>query len=149
MARVDQPITYTQWADEKGYPTQYFYQFILDLWRRTGGSTDIDLTSIVQNIALSSDSGSGVAERTTFQHETSANYTVSGSYDIETVICTNTSNITITLPTVVEGQEVIVNRKGTGGVTISGSILGESSQVIPLQYDSAHLLALSSDWGVI
>jgi len=40
MAKYNAPITYTQWADKEGKPTPWFYQFIKDLWERTGGFSD-------------------------------------------------------------------------------------------------------------
>ena len=45
MGKADAPFTVTTWVDENGRPTRYFYQLILDLWRRTGeyNSTDDDL----------------------------------------------------------------------------------------------------------
>ena len=35
MARGDAPFTWTQWIDKVGKPTRFFYQAILDLWRRS------------------------------------------------------------------------------------------------------------------
>jgi len=40
VARTDSIVTFTDWIDKKGRPTQYFYQLILSLWRKTGGNFD-------------------------------------------------------------------------------------------------------------
>ena len=41
VANVDQPISVSQWiVPETGRPNRYFYQFMLDLWKRTGASAD-------------------------------------------------------------------------------------------------------------
>jgi carbon monoxide dehydrogenase subunit G len=40
MTIVDPPVTWARWVEESGYPTQYFFQMLLDLWQRTGGETD-------------------------------------------------------------------------------------------------------------
>ena len=53
MAKVDIPLTVNKWIDtETGKPTRFFYQFVLDLWKRTGGSTDeIEVTADFQIFA--------------------------------------------------------------------------------------------------
>ena len=38
MAEVDEPFSFVEWVDKDGKPTQYFYQLMLGLWRKTGGS---------------------------------------------------------------------------------------------------------------
>ena len=151
MARVDAPITYTKWADANGMPTQYFYQLILDLWRKTGGSSDIDIVSIVQNISQVSPRQSSGKESRVFQTEVSSNYTITGDFTHEIVICTNTSAITITMPLHYEEAQATVIRGGTGGVTIDGNgtnIVGEATQAIPLQYDAAHMFGTSTEWAL-
>lgn len=139
MARVDAPITYTPWVNKDGRPTAWFYQFINSLWVKTGGSIDESLSTV--------------------QVSTATSYTVTGQNGHEIVTCTNASgvDITITLATLAEKDEVTVIRKGAGvknagGVTIDGNgatILGESTQTLPLQYDAPHMLALSDEWGLI
>lgn len=42
---ANDPIEWTQWIDKDGKPTAYFFQFILDLWRR-GDGEDISLAQI-------------------------------------------------------------------------------------------------------
>lgn len=68
----------------------------------------------------------------------------------DTIICTNTSAITITLPLSPKvNNRVTVIRAGTGAVTINGNgetILGETTQVMPMQYDAADMVFTSADW---
>ncbi len=49
MARGDAPLTYTRWIDDNGHPTQFFYQFLLDLWRR-GDDEDSSLVGPLAQI---------------------------------------------------------------------------------------------------
>jgi len=152
MARADIPIAYTKWSNEDGTPSKYFFQLVLSLWERTGSSQDIDLTTFITNITLSSTISRSKA-KTIHQDEVSADYTITGSFDLEIITTTNSStSITITMPNHYEGAEVIVNRGGVGGVTVSGggtNILGLASQSIPFQHDSAHFLGKSAEWGLI
>lgn len=134
MARVDAPITYTPWVNKDGRPTAWFYQFINSLWVKTGGSIDESLSTV--------------------QVSTATSYTVTGQNGHEIVVCTNASgvDITITLATLAEKDEVTVIRNGAGGVTINGNganILGESTQALPLQYDAPHMVATATDWALI
>lgn len=68
----------------------------------------------------------------------------------DTYDCTNTSAITITLPAdpPVNGRISII-RAGTGAVTIDGNgetITGETTQILPSQYDAADLVYGSTEW---
>lgn len=38
MAEVDPPLSHLQWIDERGYLTPFAQNFLLDLWRKIGGS---------------------------------------------------------------------------------------------------------------
>ena len=71
----------------------------------------------------------------------------------DVVVCTNTSAITITLPIAPDlNSRIEVIRAGTGAVTIGGNgetILGETTQTIPLQYDSANMLYTNSGWLLV
>ena len=84
-----------------------------------------------------------------YQTEVTADYTTTGSYDQEIVICNNTSAITITLQLLIAEKRVTVIRAGTGAVTIDGdgaTITGVSTQTLPLQYDAADMTASSVEW---
>jgi len=41
VAKVDPPLAGVKWINENGMPDQYFFQLILDLWLRSGGTTDL------------------------------------------------------------------------------------------------------------
>ena len=140
MARVDAPISYTQWMGKDGKPSRWFYQFIQSLWEKTGGSSDFDLADDVIPYVV-----------TTLQLETAVSYTITGTFDHEIVTCTNTTAITITMPTHVEDKQVTVIRGGTGAVTIAGNgtnIVGSANQTLPLQHDAAHMFGKVSEWGL-
>jgi len=68
----------------------------------------------------------------------------------DTLVCTNTSAVTITLPaSPALNSRISVIRAGTGAVTISGNgetILGESTQSMPSQYDAADMVYTSTGW---
>jgi len=119
LRRVDSPVN-TQWAENNGRPTRFFYQLILDLWRRTPE-----------------------------QHEVTADHTVTGEFNHEIVVCTNTVDITVTMPGLTEGLQVTVIRAGTGGVTVDGdgtNIIGAATQILGAQYDAPHMIGSSSEW---
>ena len=40
MAIVDATLSNTKWVEEDGRPTQYFFNFMLNMWRRTGSYAD-------------------------------------------------------------------------------------------------------------
>jgi len=84
-----------------------------------------------------------------FQQPVTADYQTTGNHDWEVVICNNTSDITITLHPLIEGDKVSVIRANTGAVTIDGNgftIIGESTQAIALQYDAPLLVASKTEW---
>ena len=52
MARLpDAPFNWTQWIDKVGKPTQYFYQLILDLWRRVDDIESAQNDSLLAQLA--------------------------------------------------------------------------------------------------
>ena len=84
-----------------------------------------------------------------FQQEVTADYTTTGKHDYEIVICNNTTPITITLHTLVAQDRVSVVRAGVGRVTVDGNgfnIIGDSTLVLPTQYDAPLLVASSTEW---
>jgi hypothetical protein len=107
---------------------RYFQKVVYDLWQRTGGSADaVSVTQV----------------------EKTANYTTTGDFGHEIVVCTNTTAITITLQTLVEKALVTVIRAGTGAVTVDGgssNIQGQATQNMPRQYDAASMVASSTEW---
>ena len=148
---ADAPITYTKWATEDGKPTRYFYQLILDLWTKTGGSNDVDFVTLFQTINQTSPAGGNVDGQTVNQAETSTDYTISGDFDLEIVTVTGTAAVTVTMPVHYEGAEVIVTKGGTGRVTVEGNgtnIMGLASQELVMQNDSAHMYGKSAEWGL-
>ncbi|KKM71098.1 hypothetical protein LCGC14_1434040 [marine sediment metagenome] len=45
MARGDAPFTWSKWIEDTGHPTRFFYQLILDLWKR-GDDEDSSLVGL-------------------------------------------------------------------------------------------------------
>ena len=81
--------------------------------------------------------------------ETSTDLTTASASRTQTIICNNTSAITITLQPLRSGDRVTVVRAGTGAVTLDGNgtnIIGASTQIMPTQYDAAHLIASTIEW---
>lgn len=89
--------------------------------------------------------------RTTLSYSTNVteDYQVTGQFLHETVICNNTSAVTVTLPARTEGARVTVIRAGTGAVTINGdgtNIVGSATKALATQYDADELIASSTEW---
>ena len=153
MATIDPPITYTKLVDERGHPTRYFYQFLLDQWNRSGGSTGSGNTTILQGTQFQSPPQSSTP-KTEFQVETAIDYSVTGDFDREVVVTTNAigTSITITMPVFYETANVEIIRAGLGQVTIDGNgtdITGLAMQDLPMQYDAANMLGSASEWVLI
>lgn len=150
MARVDAPITRTVWVGVDGKPTPWFYQFIKDLWTRTGGFSDT--VSINETVTSTLQLGGG-REESVYQTDVSSDYTVTGSFDHEIVNCTNAvgTTITITMPNLYEGAKVTVIRSGVGNVAVTSSdgILGQTTQYLPMQYDAASMRGTTSQWVLV
>ena len=53
MAQVDEPFSFVEWIEKDGRPTQYFYQLMLSLWKKTGSSDTLlsSDTKAIQDIA--------------------------------------------------------------------------------------------------
>lgn len=79
----------------------------------------------------------------------SASFTLTNQYKY--IICNNTTNITVTLPTPsgYAGKDFNIKRKNTGLVTISGTIDGASSILLNYQYASATLVSDGSTWNLM
>lgn len=80
--------------------------------------------------------------------EISGDYTTTGNYNHETVICNNSSAITVTLQSLNLGDKVTIIR-GNGAVTINGggsTVVGSSTHSLATRYDAASLTASSSEW---
>ena len=68
------------------------------------------------------------------------------------IVCNNTGNITITLPTLASNIRITVIRANSGGVTIDGdgtNISGASTKVLSSQYDAADILGTTLQWLLI
>lgn len=141
MAVTEPPPTYTPLAelDEFGNLIRFspiWLRWFTDLSSRTGG-----------------EGSTNVSTDTAFQIAVTANYTVTGDFDLEIVDCNNTvgTTITITMPTHVRGDEVIVTRGGLGSVKVNGGstdIIGARTHFLPFQHDSAHMYGKASEWGL-
>ena len=94
----------------------------------------------------------GSSENSKAVYEASADYQVAGNVGEEIIICTNTSPITVTLPTIPKnGQIVVVKRQGAGGVTVSGTIDGAQDLIIRNRYEAPQLVYsnAASEWSKI
>lgn len=125
--------------------------FVINLTPETiQDSSTLDyLNRFLHDLWFGLTNGTGIAGGRTVQIEVTADYTTTGRFDHEIVVCNNTSAITVTLQTLVEGQQVSVTRAGTGAVTIDGNgstIIGESTQSLPDQYDVANMTATTVEW---
>jgi hypothetical protein len=112
-------------------------------WARAMTALNEELTLTLQ------ESFFAVLNTLTYDVNVDADYIVSGLVLNETVICNNTSPITVTMPARVEGRQVTVVRAGTGAVTIDGNgvnIIGNATQVLPAQYDAADMIASATEW---
>ncbi len=84
----------------------------------------------------------------------SASHTTSGAVALETLICTNSIAITVTLHgKPADGDEVVVKRQNAQ-VTIAGNgqtIDGAATLVLSAQYDAPHLhyTESGSEWSII
>lgn len=102
------------------------------------------LTNVITNQTRNINNLEVVTEHTT-------DYTSVGQYPHEIIICNNTmgTDITITLQTLTPNDRITVVRAGKGKVTVDGAgstIIGETTQVIPAQYDAADLVASETEW---
>lgn len=77
-----------------------------------------------------------------------ANHAVPDSTDHAVIVCNNTVDITVTMPTLASNQVTVI-RANTGGVTIDGDgedVQGEATQEIPLTGDAADLIGTTLGW---
>lgn len=139
-------------------------RFLHDLWIRTGGGNDDIADESIKELYpwIPSKPEEQVSEMNMFPRpadpakfgvlevvSTSADYTTTGN---QIIICTNTSDITITLNATPEDTEQVhIVRQNAGGVTISGTINGQSSLVIGQRYSSPHLIYTidGGEWSII
>lgn len=90
----------------------------------------------------------------TFKTSTTADYTTTGKVSHETVVCKNTSGITVSLHSPAsDGDTVTIIRQNTGTVSYdtegSETINGAASASLASQYDKATLIfdEDSQDWN--
>ena len=149
----DTPISYTKLVDEAGKPTRYFYQFLLDMWTRIGGSAGEGGAGTVQT-SLLQQTPQPASSQTLYQLETAVDYAVTGDFDREVVVTTNGTgtSITVTMPVFYEMANVEIIRAGLGQVTIDGNgtnLAGLATQDLPMQYDAANMIGSASEWVLI
>lgn len=82
-----------------------------------------------------------------------SDYTTTGVPDIEILICANTTPITITLNSAINGKQVKIKRQNAE-VTLDGygnTIDGEESIILGGRYDSPHLLwsTVAEEYSII
>lgn len=143
---------------------EYLHRVIHDLRNRTGGSDDqVTNLGVRELYPYSPQKEEGALDGAALFGRplnadllgalnvvsTSADYTTTGN---EIIICTNTNDITITLNVSPEDTEQVhIVRQNVGGVTISGTINGQSSLVIGQRYSSPHLVYTNDggEWSII
>lgn len=143
---------------------EYLHRVIHDLRLRTGGGDDQVSNLGIRELYPYSprEEDDGVSSVSLFSRplnpdilgkfevvSTSTDYTTKGN---EIIICTNTTDITITLNSTPEDTEQVhVVRQNTGGVTISGTINGDSTLQIGQRYSSPHLVYTidGGEWSII
>lgn len=70
-------------------------------------------------------------------------YSVPQTSNPQLMVCENTVPITVTLPPMAAGMDIMVVRNSTGAVTVDGGgelIFGAATQILPLQYDSLSIM---------
>lgn len=146
-----------------GVPTPRFIQWIESLTTQSNeivnevsetselisGSSTVDEVAqeLEIDMAMLSSSGSGVNELMVIS--ASGDYTTTGS---QIVVCTNTSDIVVTLnSTPDDTEQVHIIRQNTGGVTVNGNINGGTSLTIGQRYSSPHLIYTTdaAEWSII
>lgn len=101
-----------------------------------------------QSLAVQ-ESFEGTLRTLSYSTNITGNYSVTGEFSHETVICNNTSAVTVTLPARTEGARVTVVRASTGAVTIDGNgtnIAGTSTRTLSTQYTADALIASNLEW---
>jgi hypothetical protein len=131
----------------------YFRQLdrmLLQLWTRTGGTTDIIneteqvLTGQIARSARNTAKINAIEDTTERVVIVTANYTAS---PFETIICNNSSAINVTLDTnPIEGDIVHIKRNNAE-VTIIGTIDGLSDMVLNVPKYTAKLAFNGTDWS--
>jgi len=94
----------------------------------------------------------GGSERDRDVYETSADFQVPGNVGEEIIICTNTSDISVTLPTIPKnGHWVKVKRQGAGRVTVVGQIDGRSNIIISQAYGGPSMVYtdVGQEWSLL
>lgn len=145
----------------KGLTTTRFQQWIESLTRQSNETTgEVSETSEL----ISSDSGiveevEGLGNELALVTPSpieepevitaNADFTTTGS---QIIICTNTTDITITLnATPDDVEQVHIVRQNTGAVTVSGAINGDTTLTIGNRYSSPHLVFTidADEWNII
>ncbi|MEE9532743.1 MAG: hypothetical protein V3W52_17325 [Syntrophobacteria bacterium] len=101
---------------------------------------DLDIESILEQIQSIEEPESV---------STSVDFTTTGS---QTIICTNTTAITIALnATPADFEEVHIKRQNIGPVDVSGAIDGDTLKTINKRYDAPHLIFTvdANEWSII
>ncbi|TNG03800.1 MAG: hypothetical protein EP297_00155 [Gammaproteobacteria bacterium] len=149
-------------------PEVRFYHQLLnksihDVWIRTGGGNDNISDQGIRELyswqVPDDEESEGVTQglySMAFGGQTqteilaiSNDFTTTGD---QIIICTNTTDITVTLnPFPDDGEEVYIKRQNTGNLLIVGDIDGKTSIAIISRYDSPHLVYTvdAGEWSII
>ena len=133
-----------------GKATPYFEDVIYSIISALGGETEIVEQSDVSSALF------GALQKKipkTLIVLVTSDYTTTGVPDIEILICANTTPITITLNSAINGKQVKIKRQNAE-VTLDGygnTIDGEESIILGGRYDSPHLLwsTVAEEYSII
>ena len=123
-----------------GIPTLRFAEFLEGEASQTNDNTDNLLLNFLASPAL--------GDRQPEVISVSADFTTTGS---QIVVCTNASDITITLNATPDDGEGLHIKRQNGGVFVSGLIDGTTGKRIRRRYDSPHLVftVAAGEWSVV
>lgn len=142
----------------------YQQEYLFKLWLRTGGGDDsissIENGELYEPGIQTSDSEELETELDPFETlpgglfpveviSVADSYTTTGD---QILICTNASDITVTLnATPDDGEQVHIKKAGDGMVTVSGTVDGQATTDIIFKYDSPHLVYTleAGEWSII
>lgn len=127
-------------------------RFLLQLWTRTGASVDLVDDSGQNNTANSSRTSRNAAKINALEQLNFRVEIVDSDQDAEpftVYVCTNATEITITLDDQAIEGDIIHIKRSNGPVRVNGAIDGEVTKLINIQYWSMQLIFNGTDWSLI
>ncbi len=149
--QIQLPNSLSKDADTRTY-FRHLNRMLLQLWRRTGGSSD-SISEADSNIVAIGARGARNAAKIHAMQKIDFDVEVITSsfttYRNQIIICDNSTSINVTLDTqAIEGDRVHVKRNNAEVVVI-GTIDGQTDMTINVQYYSALLVFNGTNWNRI